>query len=143
MNRPEPDVGEFSNKAPEYLADDEVPPTLVAVLKHFAADLLPESRAACERINTWLSENPDIPAGTEVERGVGMCEFEVQGARIAAEAQPFRFYVLNRLQSAFEAMSAPDQQAVIDLLASCHMLQLLDLKLARDIGRANNLEVWL
>ena len=143
MNRPEPDVGEFANKDYAYLADDAVPDTLIAALKHFAIDYVPESRAACERINEWIEENPDTPALTEVERGLGDCEFEVEGRRISAMAQPFRFYVLKRVQDEYEALGEDDQRDVETLLTACDMREVLEFKLTRAIGRHNNLEVWL
>lgn len=143
MNRPEPDVGEFADKTPEYLSDDEVPQTLIAALKHFAIDFIPESRAACDTINRWLAANPDITPLTEVERGVGMCEFEVQGRQLSGESQPFRFYVLKRVQDEYDALGASDKAEVAAMLDSCDMLPVLDMKLSRQIGRHNNLEVWL
>jgi glutathione S-transferase len=143
MNRPEPDVGEFANKEEVYLPDDEVPDTLIEVLKHFATDFVPETRAACEFINAWLDENKDLPSGSEAERTVGNCHFEVQGVPFDTMAQPFRFYVLKRMQDAYESMSEPVRADVENLLVSCDMRDLLDLKLTRDIGRSNNLEVWL
>lgn len=143
MNRPEPDVGEFAIKEPAYLGNDEVPQTLIDVLKHFAVDFVPETRAACEFINTWLNENKDTLAGTVAERTVGLCNFAVRGVEFNTMAQPFRFYVLKRMQDAYEAMPEPDQANVRNLLATCDMADLLDLKLTRGIGRANNLEVWL
>ena len=143
MNRPEPDVGEFANKDYAYLGNDEVPGTLVAALKHFAIDFVPESRAACNHINQWLDENKGTPALTEVERGLGNCEFEVDGIRISAMAQPFRFYVLSRMQDEYDALNEKDRQDVDSLLAACNMRELLELRLARAIGRHNNLEVWL
>ena len=143
MNRPEPDVGEFANKDANYLPHDEVPATLIDALKHFATDLVPESRAACAVINQWLAANPDMPVGTEVARGVGPCQFCVGDSVISTEAQPFRFYLLKRIQDAFAAMSEADQSEVTQMLAACDMSELLELKLTRDIGRANNLEVWV
>ncbi|MGI9294140.1 MAG: glutathione S-transferase N-terminal domain-containing protein [Pseudomonadales bacterium] len=142
MNRPEPDVGEFANKEEVYLPADEVPQTLIDALKHFAIDFMPETRAACRCINAWLEDNKELPAGTEVERGVGTCHFEVDGVQFSAVAQPFRFYVLKRMQDAYEAMSGDDKRNVHKLLAQFDMGELLDLKLNRGIGRANNLEVW-
>lgn len=142
MNRPEPDVGEFAEKTPEYLADDEVPETLIAALKHFAIDFVPESRAACDCINQWLADNPDVPPNTEVERHLGLCKFEVMGRTISAAAQPFRFYVLKRVQDEFESLGDEDRLAIAELLEQCDMAEVLDMKLTREIGRHQNLEVW-
>ena len=143
MNRPEPDVGEFADKQYAYLGNDEVPGTLIAALKHFAIDFVPESRAACSLVNQWLDENRGAPALTEVARGLGNCEFDVDGIRISAMAQPFRFYVLKRVQDEYDALGGKERQDVESLLAACDMGELLDLRLSRAIGRHGNLEVWL
>ena len=143
MNRPEPDVGEFADTEEAYLAGDEIPDTLIEVLRQFAIDFVPESRAACACINDWLANNADLPSGTEVERGAGMCSFEIEGIPVTVMAQPFRFYVLKRVHDEFETLGKQDQSDVAALLAACDMSELLDLKLSRGIGRANNLEVWL
>lgn len=143
MNRPEPDVGEFADKQTKYLEDDEVPNTLSDVLRHFAVDFVPESRAACDCINEWLDANADLQPNTEVERGVGTCHFEVQGVPVSAMAQPFRFYVLKRVQDEFDALGEQDQNDVAALLSTCDMSEVLDFRLSRGIGRSNNLEVWL
>ena len=143
MNRPEPDMGEFANREEAYLKNDEVPDTLIDVLKHFAIDFVPESRAACECINDWLDENPDTAPGTVAERSLGTCNFEIQGIPVTAMAQPFRFYVLKRVQDEFDGLSEQARNTVAELLAACDMSELLHLRLSREIGRANNLEVWL
>ena len=143
MNRPEPDVGEFEGYGDAYLAGDEVPDTLVAVLKHLAIDYVPETRAACECINAWLAEHDDMPAGTTAARGVGDASFDLRGIPITAMAQPFRFHVLKRVQDEFEALPEPERSDVRELLHACDMAAVLDYKLTRGIGRANNLEVWL
>jgi hypothetical protein len=149
MNRPEPDVGEFKklvalkNEELDYLPNDEVPQTLIDALKHFAIDFVPESGAACDTINEWLDQNKEIPAGTEAERTVGICHFEVEGVSFNTAAQPFRFYVLKRVQDAYDALSVADKEVVSNMLNSCGMTALLEMRLTREIGRANNLEVWL
>jgi glutathione S-transferase len=149
MNRPEPDVGEFKklvvlkNEELDYLPNDEVPQTLIDALKHFAIDFVPESGAACDTINEWLGQNKAMPAGTEAERTVGSCHFEVEGVSFNTWAQPFRFYVLKRMQDVYDGLSATDQSNVRDMLDACDMTALLDMRLTREMGRANNLEVWL
>ena len=48
MNRPDLDAGEFENQNSQYLANDEVPGTLVELLKHLAIEI---GRASCrERV---------------------------------------------------------------------------------------------
>lgn len=143
MNRPEPDIGEFENREESYLSDDEVPQTLIEALAHFATDLVPDTQAACVAINEWLAENKDLPSGTEVQRGVAMCRFDFNGTEIETLAQSFRFYVLKRMQDAYESFSKDEKVTVDIMLDSCNMRELLDLKLNRGIGRAGNLEVWI
>lgn len=143
MNKSEPDVGEFQERTSAYLADDKVPETLINVLKHFALDFIPESRAACDYLSEWLQDNSDLPAGSIAERSVGECSFEVQGVHITAASQPFRFYLLQRVHQEFDRLSDTDKGAVRQLLKECHMEEVLDLRLPREIGRSNNLEVWI
>ena len=143
MNRPELDVGEFEVQDGEYLANDEIPNTLIDVLKHLATDFVPETRAASICINEWLDNQAQLDPGTEVARGVGSGSFELQGKTINALAQPFRFYLLKRVQDEIASFDDKAKADVMNLLSACNMAEILDMKLTRDIGRENNLEVWL
>jgi len=119
-----------------------VPETLLQVLKHIALDFVPETTAAAACINAWLEQQNELEPSTEAQRGVGMCQFNVRGSEINALAQPFRFYLLKRVQDLYERMDAHDQAAGLAMLTACGMTDLLDIKLSRDIVRHNNLEVW-
>ena len=144
MNRSEPDIGEFANPSEDYLPDDEIPETLIAVLKHLAIDFVPETRAACQAINAWLDANPDLEEGKTCRRFVGEnASFEVRGVPITAWAQPFRFYLLQRVQDEVAALDAGAREGVLALLDAIDMKEILDCKLSRAIGRRDNLEVWL
>ena len=143
MHRPEPDVGEFARRDEAYLPDDEIPDSLVEVLRQLAIDYVPETRAACERINAWLAEEDDLRPGTTAERGIGMTSFDLLGTEVEVIAQPFRFLVLKRVQDEFEALEEPARGDAAAMLRACGMEELLEMKLTRQIGRANNLEVWL
>ena len=144
MHRPEADIGEFDGYGDAYLAGDAIPDTLVDVLRQLAIDYVPETRAACVAINAWLAEREDLAPGTTVERRVGEdAVFDLAGTETAVAAQPFRFYVLKRVQDEFEALAEPERRAAAELLEACGMHELLEAKLSRDIGRRNNLEVWL
>ncbi|MGY8892245.1 MAG: glutathione S-transferase N-terminal domain-containing protein [Pseudomonadales bacterium] len=143
MNRPEPDFGEFDTSDEEYLKGDAIPDSLVDVLKLIAVDFVPETKAAAECINDWLDQNPDLATGTECERGVGLASFVLGGTRMETLAQPFRFYLLERVQAEFEQLDGNSQKTVRTMLEEIDMAQLLEISIGRKIGRDNNLEVWL
>jgi glutathione S-transferase len=148
MNRPEPDVGEFveggvAMAADAFAADDEIPETLALVLRQLAIDFVPETLAAAEFINGWLAAQGELPAETPLERGYGLAPFEVEGATIHALAQPYRFYLLQRVHADFDALAPDERSAVEEMLEQCHLLPVLSARLTRAIGREDNREVWL
>ena len=143
MNRPEPDIGEFDDKHEGFLPGDDIPPTLVSLLKQIAIDFIPETRAAATCINDWLAQQGNLAPGTPAERGVGFGVFEIRGQALNALAQPYRFYLLQRVQDDYEAMDSGEQADITNLLNSCGMADVLTIKIDRRIGRENNLEVWL
>ncbi len=153
MNRPELDVGEFEVQDEAYLSDDNVPDTLIAVLKHLAVDFVPETKAAADLINAWIDAQDELPPGTVAPgdagagqgvaaRGVGQATFEVRGTTISAMAQPYRFYLLKRVQDEHAALDDAAKAEVEAMLAACDMSDVLGIRLSRDIGRENNMEVW-
>ena len=121
MNRAEAGLVDFPNMKQAYLGNDEVPDTLVEALKHFAIDFVAETRAACDCINEWIGDNADVAPLSEAERGVATCEFEVEGVTLSAVAQPFRFYLLKRLQDDYDALDEADQLDVVEMLSACDM----------------------
>ncbi|MEL7546965.1 MAG: glutathione binding-like protein [Pseudomonadota bacterium] len=143
MNRADPDLLEYAGMDDAYLPNDDIPDSLLAALNVLAEDFVPETLAAAACINSWLADQADLAPGSECLRGVGFASFEVRGDPISALAQPYRFYLLARVQDAFEAMDETDQTETRRLLEQIQMADLLDARLDRKIGRANNLEVWL
>ena len=143
MNRPEPDIGEFHRQEEGYLPSDEIPESIVEVLKHIAIDFVPETRAAAETINDWLQQNRTMDPCTIAERHVGIASFDIEGTTINAIAQPYRFYLLSRLQNYVDSLKGSDKKSVIELLQSCGLSELMQMRLTRGIGRHENREVWL
>ena len=148
MNRPEPDSGEFRQGDPfttpdTFPGNGEIPETLGPVLRQLAVDFVPETLAAAEYINDWLLGQNELPSGTPLERGVGMASFEVEGSKVTALAQPYRFYLLSRVHAHFDAMGPAEQKRVESMLEQFDLLPILSARLNRSIGRQDNHEVWL
>jgi glutathione S-transferase len=145
MNRTDQDVPEYFEAGTGFLADDEVPETLLVVLRVLAEDFVPETRAAAVRINDWLAEHNPETGSAAVGRlafAMGSGDFTVRGQSISALAQPYRFYLLQRVQAIHAGLASSDQASVEQMLQDCGMSDILSIKLDRQLERSDNLEVW-
>ena len=146
MNRPDDDMPEYFEPGHGFLANDDIPDTLIHVLQLLAEDFAPETEAAAGTINLFLERS--APAAGDVAVGrlaeaPGVAEFVVRGEKISALAQPHRFFLLQRLQDTVDEMAEPDQQAVLGILKQCSLESVLGSRLSRRITRRDNLEVWV
>ena len=142
MGRETSDLVEFSGHTEDYLADDTIPDTLIALLKAIAVDFVPETLAAADTINAWIEANAPEP-GAPCERMLGFCQFEARATPISAIAQPYRFYLLARAQAEREAMDVATRAELDSLLEAAGMSALIDATLTRAMGFEDNREVWL
>jgi glutathione S-transferase len=145
MNRADQDVPEYFNAGTDFLAEDEVPDTLLAVLRVLSEDFVPETRAAAACINAWLAEHQPENGTAAVGRlaePLGNTDFTVRGQIISALAQPYRFYLLQRVQAVYSDLSKSDKASVEQMLAACGMSEILSITLDRQLDRSDNLEVW-
>lgn len=145
MNRSDQDAPEFLASGQNFLANDEIPNTLVNVLKLVAEDFIPETRAAAETLNAWLQgEQPEagVPAVGRLAQAAGTATFQLRGHSIEALAQPHRFYLLQRVHSYFDSMPPPLRGDAVALLSELQMDSLMALRLEKPIVRRDNLEVW-
>ena len=62
---------------------------------------------------------------------------------LIAGAQPYRFYLLQRVQDYFATLSSDDQANVLYLLERCGLETVLEITLDRRLGHQDNLDVWL
>lgn len=144
MNYLASDLCEYENQDETWLADDEIPATLVTVMRAMAEDFVPETLAAADSINEWLDAQENLAPGTACGRSVGdKAQFKLRGAEVSAVAQPYRFYLLKRFQDAYDDLQAEDKRDMDAILAQAGMSDLVNARLSRAIGWKNNLEVWL
>jgi hypothetical protein len=145
MNPYDQDVPEFFNAGTDFVEDDEIPKSLMAVLRVLAEDFVPETLAAADVINGWLAENhPEAgaPAVGRLAQAPGTASFVLRGETIEALAQPHRFHLLQRVQDDYVSLSETDKVGVDAVLGQSAMGAILEEILSRRIERANNLEVW-
>lgn len=143
MNRHASDLVEYENQDESWVANDEIPDTLVDLLCAMAEDFVPETLAAAQRINAWIAEQDDLAPGTPCERAISFAEFELRGIPFSANAQPYRFYLLKRVQDAYDALDTVDKAAIDAILDASNMTPVLAANLTRGIALQDNVEVWL
>jgi hypothetical protein len=150
MSTYEPYDGEFfeSPTAPrELIAGDELPDTLVAMMRFIADEYLPEITAHVEYANEWLTQQTDLVTGTNGlpdpgARGIGKTAFAWRGIGIETAVMPYRFWLMQRLHDAVAAVDASSQAAIRTAFSNAGLESLLDLRTIRRVERANHLEVW-
>ena len=145
MNREDQDAPEYFRAGNDFLADDEVPETLVSVLKILAEDFVPETLAAAALINDWLDEHqPEagVVAVGRLAEALGTADFTVRDETITALAQPHRFYLLQRVQDIYARASSEERTRIDTVLSECDVAEAACASLSRRIQRADNLEIW-
>mgnify|MGYP001182899502 FL=1 len=145
MNRADQDAPEYSDFRTGFFDDDEIPDTLLTVLRILSQDFIPETRESAKFLNNWLSETQPkkgSPAIFSLGLSPGTIDFQARGITITAIVVPYRHFQLQRLHRIYDDFDATQQKKVAKLLASCGMEDVLEIRLERLIDRYENLEVW-
>ena len=147
MNRESQDAPEYFDCDTDFLQKNEIPETLIAVLRVLSQDFVPETVASAKFLNLWLSEkNPKTGSPAVFQLGtspLGSVEFQVRDRPIKAAIVPYRHFQLQRIHEIFDEVEKKVQVQIKQILKSCGMADLLNIRLNRPIGRKHNLEVWL
>ncbi|RZO75401.1 MAG: glutathione S-transferase family protein [OM182 bacterium] len=146
MNRFDQDAPEYFDFGTDFFKSDEVPETLLTILRVLSQDFIPETRASANFLNTWLSrENPEEGSSAIFPLGssLGSIDFQVRGKTITAIVVPYRHFQLQRLHRIYDDFDSIRQKQIGQLLDSCRMKDILSIRLERLIGRHDNLEIWL
>lgn len=130
---------EGAPNAGDFLANDEVPETLVPILARMMREQLPVLRSTFDALERWLEDNPDA---REIPRGIGEHAFTIAGGT-PAEASgkrvifPFDQWMWQRPYDCFQQLPADDQERVRDMLADAGARDALDTPLKHRVVRRN------
>jgi glutathione S-transferase len=141
MNSRNAERGSISDDSTDFFENDGIPDSLKAILRHAAEELVPETESTARFLDEWLESQDGVEAGAVLERGLGLCHFEFRGTRIDALAQPYRIFLLQRLQDACNSMPADGRRSVADLFEEVGLGPLLEIRTRRRVERANHREV--
>ena len=147
MRNPSADMVEFIGRDESLLADDAIADTLMALLKRVAEEYLEEIKAMVAHTNDWLAENApaegEIVGGAAQNRHIGFCQFEWCGETLIVGVFPYRIFLLQRIQDAYDALDETAKSAVDAILAEAGLSAIMTARCSRRVERRDNREVWV
>lgn len=147
MNAPGLDTAEYMEAPPNWFGGDEIPPTLVALLRYVGTEYASEIAAQVGFVNHHLAAHEEIREGDVVggkpnARSLGRTDVAWRGTAISVGVFPYRIWLLQRVQDAFAKSDAAARAEVRALLKLNGLEPLLDTRATRRIERRDNREVW-
>ncbi len=147
MTVADPDMADFPHQAPDLLPHDEIPDTLYPVLSLIAADYLPELSVIAEAIDHHLDTTPFVETGAQVvgdgkPKSLGHVPMTLRGKPVEITVRYYAFWMLGRVQTAYDRLSPGDRVGVDRDLARSGLSGLMALRPRRSIERVGHREVW-
>ncbi len=123
---PEPLSGEF-------LPGDEVPETLLPVLKRMMHEQLPVLSSTVAHLEKWLEDNPEA----DIPRGIGFHEFSVEGVTGTRVIMTYTQWMLQRALNFYRELDGSDKKAADDLLTAIDGTAMTDIHISKPVSFEN------
>lgn len=117
-----------------FLESDEIPETLLPILKIFAREQLPILLTTLEQMKTWHAANPDAK---EVPRAVGMHEYTIGGIAENRGVIPYPLWMLQRVTDHLASLLGTNKKVADTLLTSIGADALIGLEISPRLTRKN------
>ena len=121
----------------DFLANDEVPETLMPILQRMASEQLPILLDTDQRLSAWREENPERK---DVERFIGMHNFTVEGVEAERAVLPFSLWMYQRPVNFYHSLE--DKTGVDQLMQTAGFGTALQTGLANQLARIDNVIVF-
>ena len=81
--------------------------------------------------------------GESLGRGIGKCQFEWCGQQVTVVVMPYRIFMLQRIQDAYDGLDEAAQEQVDKLLGETGLSSIMHTRADRRVERRNHREVWV
>ncbi len=144
MNTPEIQSPEFAEVEMTYLSNDQIPETVLSLLRMCIGHTAPALLETAALYNAWAKEHADLPPQSVIspegfdEAAVGKFKAEIRGVPVPMVASTYQLWVLQRGLDWFAALGEADREASRALLKACGGDALLDIALERPLTRVGS-----
>lgn len=146
MTAPGLDVVEYLESEPAFVANDDLPSTLIPVLQHIAEEIFPELTDKLAFLDAWVAELQPADGTPVTEkpqvRQVGMIQTRFRGATIEVGVEPYLLYILQRATDTLLGLQEPERARVQGRLAELGLADAVRLGRQWRVERRHNIEVW-
>ncbi len=129
----------ISNKVPQgdFLANDEIPDTLIPVLQRMAQEQLPVLVDTDQRLSKWRAQNA---GAKQVKRFIGMHSFQVENVKADRAVLPFSLWMFRRPVDFYQSLA--DTTEVDEMLSDAGFGQTLKAGLENKLTKVDNIVVF-
>ncbi len=117
-----------------FVGGDEIPGTLLPILKMFGREQLPILLSTIKHMKSWHAANPE---GDELPRAIGMHEFTIGGVTDHRGVVPYHIWMLQRVTDHLAALSGDDKTQAEALLVLIGAETLIGLDTGPRLQRKN------
>ena len=121
-----------------FLANDEIPETLLPILRRMGAEQVPCLVDLVEKLAAWKRDNPE----TDIPRVIGMHPFTVGGKTGTRIIIPYTQWMLQRALGYLETLDEDDSEEVSHFAAQAGVADLVNLKVTAPVARQKHKLIW-
>ena len=118
----------------EFLADDEIPETLLPILQRMAREQLPVLLDTDNKLSEWREQNPDMT----IPRSIGTHEFSIEGVTEKRMIIPYVLWMFKRPVDFFNSLVPDDRKEAIELMRLAGFDEALQMGLRNRLIRRDN-----
>jgi len=146
MNEPGIVDGEFSDIAPAYLANDELPDTLIPVLKYFFRENEAEILSMVESFNAWCDTQPELESGTPLRTSpkrlsahpvLGKYSFKNRGVMFEANTLASVIYTFQRARDEVFRLSKNERTTLDSTIQRAGGTKIVNVNVTRRVQLQN------
>jgi hypothetical protein len=131
MNQDDSDIG-------DWLADDEIPDTLMALLTRQFAEFWPVQLETLERNQQWIQDNPD---NRKLPRMLGNHDYHIGNVSESRVVRTFSQWKLQRVLDIYQGFNEQEKALVDPLLHKLGGFDFMQTKISHRVSRENNIIV--
>jgi glutathione S-transferase len=142
MERIAPRVADWARRAHgpqhplsgEFLANDQIPQTLIPILEMFAKEHLPILQDTLADLQKWTNDNPGV---RELPRLTGFHKYTIGGIEEDRAVFPYPLWMLQRVLDYYQGLEGADKQSADVLLDQIGAKSLMDMTIEPRLVREN------